>query len=95
MHSDIKTDPNINYNILEGISVKALNKHIPLNKLKFDKYKHKKSNWITTGIIKTIKFRDGLYKRLKQFQQNSIEYFNNKQKLIVYNNILKALYKKC
>ena len=69
--------------------VKALNKHIPLKKLKFDKYKHEKSNWITTGIIKSIKFRDGLYKRLKQFQQNSIEYFNNKQNLTAYNKILR------
>ena len=93
MYQDIALDPNINYNILEEIISKALNNHIPLKKVKFHKYKNKRSNWITTGIIKSIKFRDNLYKTVKQTPQNTVNYFNLKQNLAVYNKILKRLIK--
>ena len=68
-----------------------LNKHMPIKKVKFNKHKHKKSNWITHGIIKSIKFRDNLFNRLKQMQQNSSAYINTKQNLVTYNKILKRL----
>ena len=93
MYQDIALDPNINYYILEEIISKALNNHIPLKKVKFHKYKNKRSNWITTGIIKSIKFRDNLYKTVKQTPQNTVNYFNLKQNLAVYNKILKRLIK--
>ena len=59
---DKQTDPNINYNILENILRNAVNKYIPLKKVKFNKYKHKRTRWITFGILKSIKFRDNLFK---------------------------------
>ena len=49
----------------------------------------KKSKWITTGIIKSIKFRDNLYKRLKQTSPVTLEFWNIKHNLKVYNKILK------
>ena len=33
--------------------------------VKFNKYKHKKSKWITYGILKSIRFRDNLYKKIE------------------------------
>ena len=85
---DPNRDPNFNYNILEQIITSSVNKHMPIKKFKFNKHKHKKSNWITRGIIKSIKFRDNLFNRLKQMQQNSNAYINTKQNLVTYNKIL-------
>ena len=62
---------------------------MPLRNVKFHKYKHKKTQWITKGIIKSIKFRDQLYKSLKESPRNSINFFNIKYNLTVYNRILK------
>ena len=62
-----------------------------MNKVKLNKYKHKKTKWTTYGIIRSIKFRDHLYRRLKQVHQNTPEYFNLKVNLSTYNTILKKL----
>ena len=35
----------------------------------FNKHKHKNSNWITKGIINSIKFRDNVYVTVKKTQQ--------------------------
>ena len=42
---------------------------MPFTRVKFDKHKHKKEKWITTGIIKSIRYRDKLRvkKNLKIF----------------------------
>ena len=93
LNHDMHTDPNINYNIFENILITAFNKNIPLRKVKFDKHKHKKSKWVTNGIIKSITFRDNLYKRMKPTDPNSIEYANHKYNLSVYNKILRQLIK--
>ncbi len=49
--SDIKLnltqDPNINYNIMHDVIQYAKTSHIPNKIVKFNKYKHKKSKWIT------------------------------------------------
>ena len=56
----IDTDPNRNYGILEHTIMSAINKHLPTKTITFNKHKHKHSNWITKGIIKSIKYRDTL-----------------------------------
>ncbi len=35
---------------------------MPSKLVKFSKYKHKKSKWVTFEIIKSIEYRDNLYK---------------------------------
>ena len=72
LNGDPNVNPNNNYNILEGILTELIKKHMPIKKNKFHKYKHKRLEWITLGIIKSIKFRDNQYKRLKQTPQNTI-----------------------
>ena len=74
--SDPNHDPNINYDKLEKILCEAKEKHLPVKTVKFNKYKHKRSPWITLGILKSIKFRDGLYKKL------------NLSRLILFNTII-------
>ena len=62
---NLMTDPNPEYDIFERIIVTAYEKHFPSKRVKVNKYKHKLSPWITAGLIKSIEFRDKLYKRLK------------------------------
>ena len=47
------------------------------------------TKWVTTGIIKSIKLRDKLYKQLKSIPVNSQEYNTMKINLKTYNQILK------
>ena len=88
LNPDLWSDPNTNYNILENLLSSILNKHIPIRRVKLNKYKHKKTDWITNGILKSIKFRDNLYNRMKQINQDSVEYIHIKINLATYNRIL-------
>ncbi len=83
-------DSNINYNILHEVIQNANHKHLPSNIVKYNKYKHKRSNWITHGIIKSIHFRDNLYKDEKMAEPNLEQFVIQKINLKTYNNILKT-----
>ena len=63
-------------------------RHFPPKRVKFNKYQHKLSNWITTGILKSIEFRDNLYKRLKLCPIDSLEYETYKHNLKMYQGYL-------
>ena len=58
-------DPNANYNILHETFTKLKDKHLPYKFVNFDKNRHKNNEWITCGIIKSIEYRDKLYRELK------------------------------
>ena len=85
----IDADPNRNYNILEHTIMSAINKHLPTKNIKFNKHKHKNSNWITKGIIKSVKYRDMLYRKLKKSNPYSQQHEVLMINLHTYNNILK------
>ena len=82
-------DPNINYNIVHDILKKNVKKNFPATRVKFNKRKHKKQAWITAGLIKSINFRDRLYRNLKTLDENSEIFLQSKQNLKTFNNILK------
>ena len=86
---DSFTDPNYNYNILDGILSHAKQKHLPLKEVKFNKSKHKKSQWITKGLIKSINFRDKMYRHLKNYSSDSTKYITLKLNLGTYDYILR------
>ena len=64
-------------------------KCLPSKYVKYNKHKHKKNKWITNGIIRSIKFRDNLYRQLKHTVPGSQEYHTLKTNLRTYNNILR------
>ena len=64
---------------------------MPLRKFKFHKHKHKGSNWITNGIIHSIKYCAKLYRTLKQTPSNAVNYLTLRQNLKLYNNILRKI----
>ena len=57
--------------------------------MKVNKHKHKLSLWITTGLIKSIEFREKLYKRLKSCPQDSPEHNRMEYNSKTYNGYLK------
>ncbi len=65
-----------------------MEKQIPDKIVKFDKHKHKRSRWITRGIVNCVTFRDKLFDRLKKLPPNSLEQEILKTNLSTYNNIL-------
>ena len=67
-------DTNINYEIIHDEIARSKNKCMPSKIVKFNKYKHKKSSWITQGLLKSIRYRDQLYKKLKLTNPNSPNY---------------------
>ena len=63
--------------------------HFPVKQIKYNKHKHKGSEWITNGIIRSIKFRDKLYKQMITVPSDTHEYFIHKTNLHTYNKMLK------
>ena len=86
---NVNTNPNISYNILCTEISKNMEKHMPDKLVKFNKHKHKRSRWITRGIIKSVAFRDKMRFKLKATNQDTPEYQVLKVNLSTYNNILK------
>ena len=88
LNANLATDPNTDYEKFEKIITKTYDKHFPEKCVKFNKYKHKRSNWITSGILKSIEFRDKLYKSLKMCYSENGEYELLKYNLKIYNGYL-------
>ena len=80
---------NLNYDIMFNDIVRAKDKYMPTKLVKFNKYKHKKSLWITQGILRSIQYRDKLYKQQKLIHPNSSNYEIININLKTYNTILK------
>ena len=83
------SDPSKNYKIITEVLEKANHKHMPYKLVKFKKHKHKHSQWITNGILKSIKYRDNLHNQLKRLNPTSIEHVIKTSNLKTYNSILK------
>ena len=64
-------------------------KHLSYRLVKFNKYKHQGNQWITNGIVKSLKFRDKLYREMRSLNTNSPPYATIEQNLTVYNQLLK------
>ena len=82
-------DPDHNYGIFERIISDAKAKHLAPRIVKFNRYKHKISPWATSGILRSIKYRDKLYKKLKLTPPDTEIYNSLKYNLNSYSCILK------
>ena len=91
LDTQLHTDPTENLTTLNILISQAKDKHLPIKLVKFNKHKHKKSNWISIGIIRSITYRDKLYMRLKQVPIDSEMYTHLKTNLKTYQVILKIL----
>ena len=82
-------NPNVSYNVIMEVIEAARKKNMTGKCFKFNKYKHKKSKWITYGILKSIRFRDNLYTKLKLTNPVLREYDILYTNIQTYNKILK------
>jgi vacuolar-type H+-ATPase catalytic subunit A/Vma1 len=90
----IGNDPNESYERFNAIISPLIKECFPIKYVKFDKHKHKKSDWMTNGILKSIIFRDKLYRKLKKIPKHKEKYTKHKEKLQSYNKILRQIIKK-
>ena len=74
LNAILATDPNNDYEKFKKYYHQNNDKHRPEKCVYFNKCKHKRSNWITSGILKSIEFRDKLYKCLKMYFSENGEY---------------------
>ena len=72
------TDPNENYEVLERTLKEVHNDCFPERIVWFNDKKHKKTPWITTGILNSINCRNKLYRVLKQTKTDAIIYATKK-----------------
>ena len=73
LNGNINANPTENYELFSKLVQEAKSKHLPIKRIKFNKYKHKKCRWITNGILKSIKTKDIIYKMLKQANPANVE----------------------
>ena len=85
--NSLATNPTQNLNILNHAISQAKRKHMPSRIVKFNKHKHKKSTWITNGILRSISYRD----KLKRLPSDSERHANIKVNLKTYQSILRRL----
>ena len=86
-------DINVNYDIILDEISKSQNKFITRKLVKYNKYKHKKSTWITQGLLISISYRDKLYKQALLTNPDLPEYQVLKINLKSYNVILKRSFR--
>ena len=86
-------DINVNYDIILDKISKPQNKFLTRKLVKYNKYKHKKSTWITQGWLKSIIYRDKLYKQALLTNPDLPEYQVLKINLKAYNVILKRSFR--
>ena len=82
-------DPNDNYGIFEKLVVDAKTRHFKAKTVCFNRYKHKISPLVTSGILRSIQFRDKIYRNLQSMSPDTENYNTLKQNLKSYNSILK------
>ena len=87
-HSEL-ADPDVNYVVLENEIKSSMDECLPTKIKRFNRYKHKLSPWISSGIIDSIHFRDKLYKEFEMSINGSESYVILKQNLQVFNGILR------
>ena len=87
-NTDNSFDESDNYKGLVKSIGDAQKKQIDSRRFKYNKYRHKKCKWITFGLLKSIEFRDNLYRELKKTPIDRDDYRNKKINLRTYNRII-------
>ena len=89
MHQPLDANPNDNYEIFITHFQLAKNKHLPMKSVRYQKRKHRRPNWMTTGILNSINTKDRLYKTLLKTDTSSNAYGVAKANFKRYREILR------
>ena len=90
MDKNLLSDPNHNYDIIESAILNSKQKNLPCKTVRFNKYKHKVSSWITNGILESIRHRDKLHYQLTRVSTSSTHYTILESNLRNYKRILNS-----
>ena len=82
-------NPQANYDIFSHLLNYAKDKHLPKKVVRYNKKIHKKSKWITRGIMKSINTKDKLYKTLAKTDLHSPLYNTLKSDFKAFQKSLK------
>ena len=93
-YQPLDTNPNDNYEIFITHLQLAKNKHLPMKSVRYQKRKHKKSKWMTTGILNSINTKDRLYKTILKTDTSSNAYRVAKANFKRYREILRNYIKR-
>ena len=95
LDQELTGDPNENYQLLSSRLNAAREKHMPRKRVKYKKKLHKKSKWITNGILRSINKKDKLYKTLIQTDlDNTVLYDRLKTEFKDYRASLRKIIRK-
>ena len=86
----IDSSPHENYDIFMKLIQDAKNLHFPKKTVKFNKKKHKKSKWMTYGILNSINNKNRLYELLLKTDVNSDKYAALKATFKQYRETLRS-----
>ena len=92
--TDPLANPNHNYALLEKIIIDARVKCFPIVRVKYKKYKHKLTPWISFGLLNSIKHRDKLYVKLIKTSLASTNYLSIEKEYKEYCSILQCSLRK-
>ena len=80
-------DPSLNYSIFQEKLTTLKNEYLPTKVVRFHRHKHKNNEWITTGLLNSIKQKDYLYKKLKCLPPENPHYNSFKEQFLSYEKI--------
>ena len=89
----IDSNPHENYDTFMKIIQQAKDTHLPRKTVKFKKKKHKKSKWMTYGILNSINKKDKLYKLILKSDVNSNSHADLKARFKRYRETLRSIIK--
>ena len=79
-------DVNIAYTNFFTSYTKMIDTYLPLKTVRFSKYKHKISPWITPGLLKSLKTKEKMYLKMLS-ARNTANFESNKAKYEIYTSI--------
>ena len=94
LDNNLLSDPTQNYNIIEKKILETKEKLLTSKIVRFNKYRHKISPWITNGILVSIRHRDKLYYQKSQIPTTDANYHILESNLKIYNRVLNQAIRK-
>ena len=79
LNQNIVECPQADYEIFSKFVKRAKDMYLPKRKVKYNKMKHKKSSWMTRGILNSIDIKNMLlvYKIFIQADSQNVDTYNN------------------
>ena len=84
--------PNANYSVLEKILIEC--QSFQTKTVRFDRKRHYCNKWMTPAILKSVNYKNKLYKNLILNRNNPILYRNLKTNFNIYLKLIKECIRK-